>query len=226
MKRSAFLFVVILCVCGAAFAQQKPWSEWDKKEVDKMLNSSPWGQTQVEADTSEMTVKFGVNNQPDAANNQALTFNYRIRFFSARPIREAFARRVMLAKPEIKAAQLENFVIGDYTEMIVVAVDFDGADRRFTGPIGQIFAGARTSTIKNTTYLERKDGKRIEIERYAPPSSDGTGAKFVFPRMLNDKPFVSGNDDVLRFVADLGRGVKMSWRFKLTDMTYNGKIEY
>jgi len=41
---------------ASIFAQkQKPWTEWSKKEAEKTLNESPWGQTQTETDTSQMT---------------------------------------------------------------------------------------------------------------------------------------------------------------------------
>ena len=116
--RLSFYFCVVLGLIVfaqvSALGQTKSWSEWDKKAVDKMLNGSAWGQTQTETDTSEMTVTFGMSRQGDAAaNNQALSLNYRIRFFSARPIREAFARQVLLGNPNLKAAHLENFVNGD-----------------------------------------------------------------------------------------------------------------
>lgn len=226
MRKLVSALMVAACLTAVAFGQQKGWASWDKKEVDKMLNNSPWGQTQAETDTSEMTVTFGLNRQPDAANNQAFTFNYRIRFFSAKPIREAFARGVILQQPSITPAQLQNFINGDYSEIIVVAVTTDGADHRYLNPIGTIFRGATPSTLKNKAYLERRDGTKVYIEDYSPPSADGSGAKFVFPRMLDGKPFAAGSDETLRFVADLGRGVKMNWKFKLSEMSYNGVIEY
>ena len=186
-----------------------------------MLNKSAWGQTQAETDTSSLTAAIGT-----PGTNSEMTFNYRIRLFSARPIREAFARQVLLNNSKIQRSQLENFVIGDYSEIIVVAVTWDGADRRYTGIIGQAFEVASTGAIKNKVYLERKDGKRVELEEYARPATDGTGAKFVFPRMLEGKPFVSEGDEYFRFVADMGRGVRMNWRFKLSEMKYDGKLEY
>ena len=224
--RSLFLAVGFVLVCISTVASQRPWTEWDKKEVDKMLNGSAWGQTQAETDTSEMTVTMGVNRQPDAANNQALTFNYRIRFFSARPIREAFARKVMLENPGVKSSQLEGFINGDYSESIVIAVTYDAPDRRFLGPLNTAFGSATTETLRANTYLERSDGKRVQLEEYAPPSSDGSGAKFVFPRVLDGKPFVSSPKELIRFVGGMGRGVRISWRFKAEDMIYNGKLEY
>ena len=43
--------LVVMMVVSLAFAQkQKPWTEWTKKDVDKTLNDSAWGQTQTEGD--------------------------------------------------------------------------------------------------------------------------------------------------------------------------------
>lgn len=242
MKKVMVFALVALALCSTAFAQ-KPWSEWDKKDVDKMLNSSAWAQTQNETYSGQLTAQMGTGEP-----NQALIYNYRIRLFSARPVREAFARRVLLANPKLAKTQLEGFINGDYSESIVVALTIDGTDRRLTAPVETALATATTATLAKKVYLERKDGKKVWLEDYAPPSSDGTGAKFVFPRMVDGKPFVSGSDDVLRFVAEISKGLininakgtnvaasvgergievsDVNWKFKLSDMTYNGKLEY
>ncbi len=222
-------FLIAFSSATLSAQNTKPWHQWTKEDIDKTLNKSPWGQTQSETDTSQMVYSSVGNDRSGtlgAGETGPLTFNYRIRFFSARPIREAFARQVMLGNPKVQASQLQNFVIGDYSEMIVVGVTYDGADRRYTGIIGQAFEGATTATISNKAYLERKDGKKVYVGEYAKPGSDGTGAKFVFPRLLDGKPFVDEKEEFIRFVADMGRGVQMSWKFKVAEMMYNGKLEY
>jgi hypothetical protein len=103
---------------------------------------------------------------------------------------------------------------------------WDGFDRRLTAPIQQELSSLTTGLLKNKAYLERADGKRMWIDEYAPPSSDGTGAKFVFPRMLDGKPFIGPGDEFLRFVTVLERAVDINWRFKLADMKYGGVLEY
>lgn len=234
MKYVISLIVLVLIFSLSAIAQKpaKPWTEWDKKEIEKMLNSSPWGQSQADTDTSNMMFQSSTNNSGSAvgttgagASRQAMTTNYRVRFFSARPIREAFARQVLLSNPNLKPTQLDSFLNGDYSDMIVVSVTWDGADKRYTAILDNAFGTATTETIKKKVYLERKDGKQIEITDYARPSTDGTGAKFVFPRMLDGKPFVEAGDGTLRFYADMGSGPVINWRFKLSDMNYNGKFE-
>lgn len=215
-------------IAGTAVAQDKGWASWDKKQVDKMLNDSPWGKTQTETDTSQMTFKPTSDSgaaSSDGARNSAIDLKYRIRLFSARPIREAFARTVMFANPNLRAEQLKGFVEGDYSGSIVVAVSFESSDGRQTGPVIQKFSSATTETLKNSVYIERGDGQKLYVEEYARPTTDGTGAKFVFPRVVDGKPWVTEKDQ-LRFVADLGGGTKVQWRFKLSEMMYNGNLEY
>jgi hypothetical protein len=89
----------------------------------------------------------------------------------------------------------------------------------------QLLTSADAAAMKTTAYLERKDGKRIELMDYRPPSQDGMGAKFVFPRMVDGKPFLDGNSGELRVYIELGK-TKLSRKFKVAEMIYDGKLEY
>ena len=226
MKKMTFIFLFVALLSGIAAAQKtKPWSEWTKDEVDKMLNKSAWGHTVVNTDTSGKFDDLG-QSRVIGSSAEAIAYNYTIRFFSAKPMREAFARKITLDNPKIQPVQLQNFVNGDYSDSIVVAVTFDSPDRRYLGIIQTAFHNATTELLQGKAYLELKDGKHVLIDEYSPPSKDGTGAKFVFPRNVDGKPFASGDKEVLRFVAIMGDGVQMSWRFKMSDMMYDGKLEY
>jgi hypothetical protein len=227
MKRISVLtlFLSLLITTASAQKSSKPWSDWSKDEVDKMLDKSPWGRVLTNTDTSEMTVTFGQSGD-GGARNQAVSWNYRIRFFSAKPIREAFARRVMMANPAIKPQQLDRFINSDYSESIVIAVTFDSPDRRYVALREEAFGLGTTEKLQNSVYLELKDGRRIGLAEYAPPSQDGTGAKFVFPKMIDGKPFIPDDKEILRFVADFKNGVAFGYRFKVADMMYDGKLEF
>ncbi len=228
MMKIVLLIFAALALSVSAVAQQKPWSQWDKKELDKMLNSSPWGQTQTETDTSQMTYTPTTDRSAmstDGARNQSVDLKYRIRLFSAKPIREAFGRMVLMSNPNLKPEQLNGFINGDYSESIVVSVAVESSDRRYSGPVMQKFDSATTETLKNLVYLENSSGKKVFIDEYARPSTDGTGAKFVFPKLIDGKPWLK-DDDILRFSADLQGGTKFGWRFKLAEMKYNGVLEY
>jgi hypothetical protein len=247
--------LVLTILTGIAVAQDKqPWPDWDKRKAEKMLNSSPWAQTQVDTNTSEMTYSPttaagtssigsstssagtaasnpGRSIQSDRADsgatNQALSVNYHVRFLSAKPIRQAFARMIELQDKNNKSVreQLAPFVERDFNDFIVVSVTYDSSDNRLAGPAFQAFNSATTGTLKNEAYLERTDGKRLFVIDYKPPISDGLGAKFIFPRQIDGQPFLTEAGDV-RFFAQLSDKITLNTKYKLKDMIYEGKLEY
>ena len=123
------------------------------------------------------------------------------------------------------AQQLQGFVDRDFSEYVVVAVTIEASDQRYAGPVAQAFNSATADILKNTTYLERKDGKRLFLMDYRPPANDGMGAKFVFARSVDGKSFISENDNV-RFVSEFNEKLKLNARYKISEMNYNGKLEY
>jgi hypothetical protein len=109
---------------------------------------------------------------------------------------------------------------------IIIAVTVENPDANMLGKAMQIVRNATAVGLKNTTYLERSDGKRVFIEQYTPPGGDGFGARFIFPRMLDEKPFLSPEISTVRFVSDLGSSIKISMTYKVKDMMLDGKVEY
>jgi len=89
----------------------------------------------------------------------------------------------------------------------------------------QLLGGADPKTLKDTTYIERKDGKRLALMDYRAPGPDGLGAKFIFPRTLDGKPFIDSTSGEVRVYIELGK-TKVIRRFKVADMMYDGKLEY
>ena len=239
MKRIAVTLLLVFALMPVAGAQKKAksWTEWSEKEVAKMLNDSAWGQTQTETNTSEMfyspTNQGGVGSTNTGGNdraaqgalNQATSINFRIRLLSSKPIRQAFARKVILQNPQAEA-QLKAFAEQVTTDWIVVAVDYESKDQRFSGKAMQSFNSAIASTLKNNTYLETKNGQRVFLADYKAPIKDGMGAKFIFPRMVDGKPVVDSESGFLRFYSEVLKDVKLNMRFKVSDLMYEGKLEY
>ncbi len=234
--------VTLLLVCALAVGisaqkRMKPWTEWSEKEAQKILDNSPWGQTQSDVDTSEMfytpTTQSGGGNSASrieqGATNQATGVNFRIRFLSAKPIRQAFARLVELKQktpnPEL-SEQLRSFVERDFSPWIVVAVNYDSRDGRYSGPVMQALNSANIGLLQNKTYLEIKGGKRLFLQDYKAPINDGMGAKFIFPRMVDGEPFIKPDSGEVRFYSEVGKTIKLNMRFKVSEMIYEGKLEY
>jgi hypothetical protein len=207
---AAFLVAIFIAVAGVAQKQVKPWNEWTKKDAEKILSDSPWSQTQTETDTTEMvytptTLGDTRSRETQGATNQAVTVKFYIRLFSSRPIRQAYVRLLDLSKAEAEQSAIERrhaWANLEASDSIIVTVACDSSDKRYLGRVMQTFNSAITSVLKNTVYLERKDGKRVFLGEYVPPGKDVFGARFIFPRMLDDKPFITGQEGSLRFHAD------------------------
>jgi hypothetical protein len=248
----ALVFVVATSATSLGQSTHGPWMEMSKKDAEKLLNDSPWSQTQVDTDVSEMffsptrpgaaspgrstasssAVGQGSinNNRADrGAVNQAVEVRYRICFLSARPIREALARMVMAAQHEPDAdliSRLRAFVDRDFSPYIVIAVSIDANDQRFLGPIMQQINSATAGSLKNKAYLETPDGNRLFLSGYQAPIADGLGAKFIFPRRPNGEEFLKPDANAVRFVAEFSDSFKLNMRFKVSDMIYDNKREY
>ena len=234
-------FYLLICLVGCpvtTLGQKKSdvWTEWSKKDAEKVLTSSPWAQTQVEADLTEMfysptSNRGGLNASGRAqqgATNQEVTLSYHIRFFSARPIRQALARLYQLQRqPTGEELQgLENFANAVPEKVIIVTVNYESSDGRTAGRAMQIFESAITATLKNKAYLERKDGTRVFLQEYVPPGKDGFGARFVFPRFVQERPFLTDDSGEVRFYAELAEAMKVNMRFSVSQMKYNNQLEY
>lgn len=235
-------FAVIMLASVAVAQKDKPWTEWTKKDIDKTLNDSAWGQTQLETDDSPAAGESAVTQvaaqrsadrqlSRSGESGQAKPVKYvkySVRFLSAKPVRAAFARTVTLAKAdadEVLTNQLQGFVDRDFSEYIVVSVGVEVGDPKMSVPIMKAFTEATAEAIQQNVYLERKDGKKLFLLDYRPPVEDGMGAKFVFKRVVDGQPFLSQNDSV-RFVANFNDKMKLSTRYKVSEMMYDGKIEY
>jgi len=244
VKWFAIVTSLVLLLASFSVSAQKTtqWSEWSKKEAEKILNDSPWSQTQTETNTSEMFYSpttdprlSGVRSTSNTesrisqgATNQSINVKYYIRFFSARPVRQALVRMMMLnQKFDAQTTdKLRNFAEFKSTDSIILTVTFESNDQRFSGQAMQAFNSAVIGTLKNNTYLERNDGKRLFLEEYVPPGKDGFGSRFIFLRALDGKDFITGDAKEVRFYSEVSKDIKLDKRFKLSDMIYQGQLEY
>ena len=243
MRVVSACFVLLMLVSAVCAQKQKPWTEWSKKDVEKTLNDSAWGQTQSEGGSQPSSSSESAITQvaaQRAADRQlsrsgesgetkpSTSVKYHVRFLSAKPVRAAFARMVLLSKEkadEELTTQLQAFVDREIADYIVVSVGVEVADEKMSVPLMRAFTAATTEAIQKNVYLERKDGKKLYLMEYRAPVADGMGAKFIFPRTLEGQPFLSQDDNV-RFVAQMNEKMKVNTRYKLSEMLYEGKLEY
>jgi hypothetical protein len=250
------LILTALPIIGIAQQKNYSWMELPKKDADRILTNSPWSQTQVDTDVTEQfysptragTSAIGQpaaargsvstqqsinNNRTDrGALNEAVSISYRISFLSSRPVRQAIAKMVISAEPEPSdqlLKGLQDFVERDFSPYIAIAVAVSSSDDgRFSGPALQAMNSATTGTLKNKAYLERQDGKRLFLQDYRAPTQDqdNLGAKFIFPRVVDNEPFLNSKSGTVRFYAEFNDSFKLNMKYKVADMIYDQKLEY
>jgi hypothetical protein len=189
-------------------------------------NRTPIPSTTIRQEQAERNA----NRATEGAYNGPVSTSYEIRFLSAKPIREALANLIVAKQTDADRDKVKNemqaFVDRNYGDFIVVTVSYEATDGRLSGKAFQDFNNAVIGTLKNHTYLERSDGKRVYLIDYRAPIDDGLGAKFVFSRTIDGKPFLTTTADEVRFYSEIGTSLKLNRRFKVGDMIYHGKLEY
>jgi hypothetical protein len=226
----ALASVLVCPLITSAQWGKKPYTEWSEKEALKLLNDSPWGQTQVYSDTSNA---FGTGPGTSSRSGDYNTYhlNIRIRFLSSKPVRQALSRLITLKQKEAMtpqlSTQLKAFASQDLPDYIIIAVDADSSEaKNEIREFRSLLDNRTTVDLKANTYLSVKGGERVYLADYQPPKKDGFGAKFIFPRNVNGEPIITPKTDEVQFYSDFSDKYKLNMRFKVKDMMYDGKLEY
>jgi len=111
------------------------------------------------------------------------------------------------------AESLKSFVERESATYVVLAVESPDLPQDLS------------AQLKNDTYLQRSDGKRVLLISYRAAGPDGLGAQFLFPRSLDDQPFLNLDSGEVRFHSEIP-GFKLDRLFKVSNMIYQGKLEY
>jgi hypothetical protein len=222
--------LLFFVMSAAAQIDKKPYTEWSEKEAQKILSTSGWAQTQTVTDTSG-TFNSGSIQQRGSGTGDVVNVNFRVRFFSSKPVRQAFSRSIELQQKgklsEPIAVQLKALSEAEFSDHIVISIDCDAPTA--TNKLQLAKAALMTSTaaeFKNNTYLLTKNGERLYVQDYQKPGKDGFGAKFIFPRMVNGKPYITSESDEVVFRAQVGNVVSINVRYKVKDMMFDNKLEY
>ncbi|HXG92082.1 MAG TPA: hypothetical protein VNN73_06880 [Blastocatellia bacterium] len=216
--------------------EKKPNTEWSEREAMKVLNDSPWGRTQ--AFSSPVTLfrgptsgRQGISQPTTSIPANATHINFRIRFFSAKPVRQAIVRLLELRQKQEMSdeltAHLNSLASGDFQQYIIVTVSCDAQEAGANVQEAAALLRSRgTADLKNNTFLEIKGGKRLFLQEYQQPRPDGLGARFIFPRLVDGKPFITPESEEVRFFSELNGTYRLDRRYKIKDMIYEGKLEY
>lgn len=230
--------LVLIAVPTSLSAQwnKKPYTEWSEKDARKLLENSPWAQTQVFSDTSS-EFKTGPargalgTGDTSSGDYSAHQLNIRLRLLSAKPVRQAFARIVTLMQkgqmtPQLDT-QLKAFATQDFPDFIIISLDCDAKESKTEfREFKSLMDNRTTADLKGNTYISGKGGERVYIAAYQPPKNDNLGAKLIFPRLVNGEPFITAGSDEIHFYSEFSTKYVLNMRYKVKDMTADGKLEY
>src|ERR1700730_8216970 len=92
IRRKALLSILCVFVAPTAFLAQEwnePFEKWNSKNVSRIISESPWAQNQ--------TLSTSLSGKDSGLQGEKEIFNkFTVRFFSARPVREAYVRMMQI----------------------------------------------------------------------------------------------------------------------------------
>jgi hypothetical protein len=245
------IFATCFCLTGRASQKARPlqwlekdWTQWTTEDVHQILYSSPWVSNCCR----------GISDE-DEIVNLPLTAS----IVSSHTIRQALARRMqldkkyqtlgVLARQEVDQ-RISTCLGRKFDDQFIVSFSFGVQENPYVSSIG---------TYSSEIYIVTSDGRKIRgnvpdysIATYCggltvdlDPKPDvglvtgslwswalyGPKHELAFPRVLDGKPTVSGDDRVIRLNLDFagtGGPIKglSAIEFKIDRLIYQGKPDF
>jgi len=207
-------------------AGDKPFRQSTLEEAVEIHTQSPWAR-------EETFTRFVGGIVSGVLGEKEIYSSFCVRFLSARPVREAYARVQQIQAGYDQAAAQEKRRIDaslasvlklDSSRWIVVAVSFRSNDSSIELRMKEFFDVETTESMQSKAHLATARYPQLELSAYFPPRDDAVGAKFVFPRKVDDQPVVAREDQTVTFeleVPGFERDLRAS--FTVPRMMVNGE---
>lgn len=195
MVNSAFFGFLLAFMAGApaSWITQEPFNKWSMNKAVQVLNISPWAKQETFTQVIS-GVGSGISGEKEIFNT------YYVRFLSARPIREAYARIQQIQhgydkmsperRRQFEEAQSPNLDL-DVSRWIVVSISFRSNDPNEESSVRRFFQSETVKTLKTKAFLSTSSYPQVELSAYFPQREESVGAKFVFPREVNGVPVLT-----------------------------------
>ncbi len=206
----------------------EPFNMWSMNKAVQILNVSPWARQ--ETFTRVVSgVGSGISGEKEIYNT------YYVRFLSARPIREAFARIQQIhhgydgmpieEKMRFEKAQLPNLEL-NVSKWIIVSVSFRSNDPNEESSVRRFFQSETVKTMKTKAFLSTPECSQVELTAYFPPREESVGAKFVFPREVKGIPVITKDcgSITLELLELPGATSSLRAKFAVEPMIIDGEI--
>jgi hypothetical protein len=256
MKRylRAVLIVIVAGLFGAIHAQndlpKKPFSEWTKKEIEKILNDSPW------ATQREVRIKFDKETQKAAGSYSGVSaaaaaqadtevssqapvdFVFTVRLRSALPVRQAMVRLKNLETNTEKMTGEQRAAFDKQTRGLlecpacaanyVVTLSSKSKNSPGADAVYTTFKGGRLTDLQRYVYIANERGDRRSLVFFVPPKAPGEEAVFFFPR-ADEKgtPLLTpANKELLINLTDNQANSITNFKLDVSKLVMNGKVEF
>jgi hypothetical protein len=215
---------------AAAISGEPQVQKWPASKAVEMLNSSPWARNETFTQVIS-GVGSGVSGEKEIFDT------FYVRFLSARPVREAFARiqQIQYGYDLLSAEDRQRFdqlilpeLDLDVSRWIVVAVTFRSNDPNEESAARRFFQKETAETLRSKAFLSTDRFPQVPIVAYFPPREEAVGAKFIFPRIIDGVPVASKTDRKISFELLEVPGAKPRLRatFGVKEMLVNGVLIY
>lgn len=238
-------FLLTLVLATASFAQgpwaKKDWKQWSKDDCKKVLEDSPWAQRWTRSDEKMANFATRKSGTSGVGSESELAIYYVVQFRSARPVREAVVRQVLianqydLADPEKKEAmrkQTEGFLNRSYDDVIVVHVTYGSNVPEYNRDLATFWqTHYAEGTVPQEAFLNGAKGQKVSPVRMLSPKGGAQEFELIFPRIVDGKPLLEPGDKTIsvEFVSPSIGGVDSSRvfiEFKVDKMALNGQLIY
>jgi len=222
------IFFAFLAGAPASSFTRELFNKWSMDRAVEVLNLSPWARQETFT-----RVISGVGS--GISGEKEIYSTFYIRFLSARPIREAYARIQQIhhgydtMSPEEKSrfekAQASNLEM-DVSRWIVVSVSFRSNDPNEESSLRRFFQSETVQTLKNKAFLSTAACPQLELSAYFPPREESVGAKFVFRREVNGAPVVTKDCEsiTLELLELAGANSRLRAIFAVKPMIVGGEL--
>lgn len=195
-------------------------------------------------DITASTRGYGGDKTSGIGGEKEFYDRYTVRLFTALAIRQSYVRWLQLMKgydsmpaDQKKAldAVTDKALAMTFPDQVIVSLHFESNNRQLAMEVNRRLNELTKEQLKQQVYLITDRLGRIDLLDYWQPSPDGTGAKFVFPRMVNGQPILTNEDKEMRFelfvpgteaMTKNGIGHKVFVTWKVPKMIVNRQLMY
>jgi len=190
----SLLGVMVACLMVStlwAAGPDRPYREWSAAEARQILFDSPWS----------CCCTWSTPYVAGSGDMEGERLEVYVQLFSAHPVRQAVAV-LAAAGDDRRLDRWQGFATQDFSDEIVIAW-VARSEPQGSGVLTEfmnLLKRLSLAELQQNTFLATSSGRKVPIKDYLPPTPDGSGAKFIFPRHLPDgSPLVSADDQQLVF---------------------------